>query len=288
MTVLSIYLNGDKNSFFSKSALLKFKSIIKDNPSNYNKICYNYMKPEYKLELIEQNEFEIKFDIIKLENIIKPQNNRELLISKIKKLKSNRTNLKSTNNKDVDNNLIKEYNDLKKISKIPIPNPNEVLADPKKYKDIIELFLNDDFIKKMGVTHPYIKYHKSLYTKINKILSEKNNHDDNNDNDNDNELDNNKLNNNELDNNKLNNNEFDNDTLNNISIINTNLIETNINKNNDTESEEEDLYFYNENKLDNDINNLNEYNLIKNNSLSSRFSFENCTEIDTESEYESE
>jgi len=160
---INIHINGDKSCFFSKSGLNKFKLLLKTNPNKYNELYSFYMKPEYKLELVENIDNDIKFNIIKKEIIVK-NNNKEILINKIKSLKKNRTQLK--NNSSLDNNIEKEYYELKKNSKIPILDPNDVLSDPDQYKDIISLIINGELVKKLGTTHPYIKYYRSLYNKI--------------------------------------------------------------------------------------------------------------------------
>jgi len=168
MSNINIHILGDKTSFYSKSCLNKFKLLMKTKYNNYKSIYYQFIKPDYNIELIEETETDIKFNIIK-QNIVDNNPNKELLKNKLKMLKRK---TKSTKSSDASDDITKQYNDLKKlIPNIPIPEPTEILSDPAKYKEIISGVLNNSITQKLGQNHPYIKYFKSLL----KIINQNNN-----------------------------------------------------------------------------------------------------------------
>jgi hypothetical protein len=175
MSNINIHILGDKTSFYSKSCLNKFKLLMKTKYNNYKSIYYQFIKPDYNIELIEETETDIKFNIIK-QTIVDNNPNKELLKNKLKMLKRK---TKSTKSSDIPDDITKQYNDLKKlIPNIPIPEPTEILSDPTKYKEIISGVLNNSITQKLGQNHPYIKYFKSLL----KIINQNNNNINNNNN----------------------------------------------------------------------------------------------------------
>ena len=64
-----INIKSDKNIFNSKSALSKFKNIIKNNWNNknnvINNIFYDYVNPTYtyNINIINENEIDINFEL---------------------------------------------------------------------------------------------------------------------------------------------------------------------------------------------------------------------------------
>ena len=222
MNTLNIHILGDKDGFFSKNCLNRFKLKMKSEYKNYKNLYYLYIKPEYQIELIEESDLDIKFNIIKID-----------VISKNKIIKKKNIVKKNNNdNKDIPQDIIKIYDELKKYSKIPIPSPSEILNNSVNYKEIISNTLSDFMIQKLGNNHPYIKYFKLFLKYINN----------NNINTNTNNLDN-------LDNNDNINTNIDNlDTIDNINNLDNNdninnldtIDNTKINKINRDEDTDED------------------------------------------------
>jgi hypothetical protein len=153
---MNIIIEGDKNAFNSKSAIVKFKEYIKkNNLFDINDLQLKFINYNYKLELIEKTDEFYRFNIIlKDKQIIK---NKINIKNKLMELKSARSKID-----DSSNNLINLYNRLKNInSKVPLPSPDEVKKEPEKYKIIIETLITT-LSKKLGDTSNYVKYFKLL------------------------------------------------------------------------------------------------------------------------------
>ena len=55
---------------------------------------------------------------------------------------------------------------LKKISKMPIPEPNEIFANPEQYKPVISMLLQNNMMNQLKSDHPYVRYFKLIAEKI--------------------------------------------------------------------------------------------------------------------------
>lgn len=169
---ISVYIDGDKSCFVSKIAVDKFKHTIRscgtENPIDLDVLSSKYIKPEFKLELVNKNYNEYKFKIIKKEipeKISEKTSSRELLRAKLNLMSKTRTNSnyhKAKSSDLVNDEILSEYNKLLKVSKMPIPEPSEILSKPDEYKPIISMVLQNQMIKQLGSTHPYVKYFKLL------------------------------------------------------------------------------------------------------------------------------
>jgi hypothetical protein len=172
----SVKIEGDKDGFNSKSAINKFKLAIKLNNSNVEELTNKYIKNGYLLEKINETENEYtylvkkKTDDYKTDRLVRPSNdNREKLKMKLHNMSQTRTNAyynKAKVTASVPNDILTEYNKLIKISKIPVPEPTEILANPDNYKQIITMVLSNNMTKKLPQNHPYIKYFKLLAQKL--------------------------------------------------------------------------------------------------------------------------
>jgi hypothetical protein len=171
----NVYIEGNKEGFNSKIAIDKFKITVKKMDEKDGKIIIEdlgkYIKPEFKLELInyDLSDNKIIFKIVEKTKIIK-EDNKKMLKEKIKNMKKNRTNSdyhKAKNNENVTDEILKEYNNLKKISKMPVPEPSEILSNPDQYKPLLNMVLNNQMINQIGTKHPYIKYFKLISDKLN-------------------------------------------------------------------------------------------------------------------------
>ena len=169
----NVCIEGDKNGFNSKIAIEKFKKSVKnmdekDNNINLDELKKKYIKSNYKLD-INKCDTNIIIQISEIQQINKDEA-RKNLKEKIKAMKKHRTNLdlhKAKTNDNVSDEILKEYIRLKKISKIPVPEPSEILSNPEQYKPILSMVLNNKLVNQIGNNHPYIRYFKLIAEKLN-------------------------------------------------------------------------------------------------------------------------
>jgi len=173
---IAVFIDGDKSTFVSKAAVDKFKQSIKSNPSSVlEELCVKYVKPEYKLELVSSDANEFKYKIItrpvqkpKKEKTEKEQR-RELLKAKLNLMANERTNRdyhKAKTSGNVDHEILVEYQKLKKMTKMAIPEPSEILANPEQYRPMLSMVLSNPIMKQHGSSHPYVRYFTLLAEKI--------------------------------------------------------------------------------------------------------------------------
>jgi hypothetical protein len=173
----NVFIEGNKDGFNSKMAVEKFKISVKkmdmeSSKLNLEELQKKYIKAEYKLELVKYESTESNI-IIKLSLIEKPidkDSNRKLLKQKLKTMKKDRNKFdyyKVNDDDEVSNDIFKEYINLKKTCKMPIPEPNEILSNPDQYKPLLNMILNNQMINQMGANHPYIRYFKLIAEKLN-------------------------------------------------------------------------------------------------------------------------
>jgi len=84
-------------------------------------------------------------------------------------MRQDRTNSvyhKAKANDNVPPEILNEYMKLKQISKMPIPEPNEIFAHPEEYKPIIAMVLQNSMMKQLGSNHPYVRYFKLIADKL--------------------------------------------------------------------------------------------------------------------------
>jgi hypothetical protein len=172
---IAVFIEGDKSAFVSKSAVDKFKQAIKTNPLyNLSELVSKYVKPGFNIELLSDNNMEWKFQIIN-KPVIKQQKEktereqrREVLRAKLNLMANTRTNSdywKAKSAGNVDNEILVQYQKLKKMTKMPIPEPSEILANPVEYKPIIASVLGNPLMKQQK-THPYVKYFTLIAEKL--------------------------------------------------------------------------------------------------------------------------
>lgn len=173
---ICVFIDGDKSAFVSKAAVDKFKQSVKSNPnSNFQDLAVKYVKPEFNLELVssENNEFKFKINTKPVKRQPKEkterEQRRELLKAKLNLMANARTNsdyYKAKSSGNVDNEILAEYQKLKKMTKMAIPEPSEILANPEQYRPMLSMVLSNSIMKQHGSSHPYVKYFKLLAEKI--------------------------------------------------------------------------------------------------------------------------
>lgn len=169
----NVCIEGNKDNFNSKIAIDKFKKSIKkmdlDGDINLEELQKKYLKPAYKFELVTNDKLNINLKV--LEVVTTPSiDTKKILKDKIKIMTKNRQNIsfhKAKLDDNVSPEILKEYTRLKKISKMPVPEPCEVLSNPEQFKPILSMVLNNKMLNQMGANHPYIKYFKLLADKLN-------------------------------------------------------------------------------------------------------------------------
>jgi hypothetical protein len=180
--ITNICIEGNRDGFNSKMAIEKFKkSIKKMNSDNLNldELQKKYVKPTYKLEIIKHlpGDKEIIIKILEIQvPIVSQSDNKKLLKEKIKSMSNHRKNFeihKAKTDDNVTDEILKEYAKLKKISKIPVPDPSEMLSNPEQYKPILNMVLNNKMLNSLSTNHPYIKYFKLIAEKLNINFSDK-------------------------------------------------------------------------------------------------------------------
>ena len=167
----NVFITGDKTGFNSKTAIVNFKSFVKTNKTfDINVLRQKFVKPDYHIELVESTETSLKFMV---EKDVAPKqtvdHKRQMLQAKLTMMKQDRTNSvyhKAKTNPNVPDEILTEYMKLKKIAKMPIPEPNEIFARPDEYKPIIQMVLTNNLMKQLGTTHPYVKYFRLVANKL--------------------------------------------------------------------------------------------------------------------------
>lgn len=168
----SVHINGDKSGFNSKAAVDKFKVAVKavlesNKELNTEELSTRFINSNFSLTLEKKDATTVHATVAtKQEQITK--DNHELLRAKINLMKKNRTNsdyykAKSGN---VPDDIMEEYTKLKKMSKMPIPEPSEILEHPEEYKPMLAMVLGNSMMKQLGSTHPYVRYFKLLAEKL--------------------------------------------------------------------------------------------------------------------------
>jgi hypothetical protein len=166
---LNVYVDGDKSGFNSKSAVDKFKQAVKQNVDiNVVELANKYINKLYKLELVNKTESEVRFNLSKLE-VVANNDKRDLLRAKLNLMKNNRTNSdlhRARTSEVVPEDILREYTKLKRMSKMPVPEPSEVLSKPDEYKQMLAMVLGNEMMQKLGQSHPYVRYFKLLAEKL--------------------------------------------------------------------------------------------------------------------------
>jgi len=168
----SVHINGDKSGFNSKAAVDKFKvavrAVLESNKElNTEELSTRFINSNFSLTLEKKDATTVHATVAKKQEQT-AKDNRELLKAKINLMRKNRTNsdyykAKSGN---VPDDIMEEYTKLKKMSKMPIPEPSEILEHPEEYKPMLAMVLGNTMMKQLGQTHPYVRYFKLLAEKL--------------------------------------------------------------------------------------------------------------------------
>lgn len=173
--IVSIFIEGDLEGFKSSNAKQKFKvnvrNKVNDSSIDLNTLGNNYVKEGYKLNLVSNENNQVKFNLVKIEQPVqsdKLDSNRQMLRAKLNMMRNNRTNndyYRAKNDENVTTDILDAYMQAKKVCKIPIPEPREILAHPEEHKQLIQMVLSNPMFSN-NTNHPYIKYFKLLGEKL--------------------------------------------------------------------------------------------------------------------------
>lgn len=185
----TVQIDGDKSGFNSKAAVDKFKQAVKSN-NNFDlaDLSKKFIKSGYQLVLVSNSNGNYKFDlnsdgsqsVSSIEQAIKSEakvesnkseneKRRELLRAKIHNMRQMRNNSyyhKAKSSANVPEDILSEYKKLMKVSKVPIPEPSEILENPEQYRPIVSMVLGNSMMKSLPHSHPYVKYFKLVAKQI--------------------------------------------------------------------------------------------------------------------------
>lgn len=178
LQVLNVIIEGDKSGFNSKNAVDKFKQAVKSS-NNFDlvELTKKYVKSGFVLEQVEKTDNSYRFMIGKENTEVEKQEpqlsekeqKRKMLKAKINLMRQDRTNSvyhRARTNENVPSEILSEYMKLKQISKMPIPEPNEIFAHPEEYKPIISMVLQNSMMKQLSSNHPYVRYFRLIAEKL--------------------------------------------------------------------------------------------------------------------------
>lgn len=181
--MVNIHISSDsKKHFKSKTAIQRLKKFIRDNEDTELVTASEYLNEGITFDFKEEED-NIYVNIIKKDyiwgdgsNFKKPEkviSSKDKLKSRLKELQSIRTGkvYKEMNEikKTVDKDIYKKYINLQKFKfNIPIPRPDEILNEPDKYKQQIELFGSGliPMTKNKTVDNAISDYFKTIADKI--------------------------------------------------------------------------------------------------------------------------
>jgi len=195
LRVLNVIVEGDKSGFNSKNAVDKFKQAVKSSDSfNLSELTKKYVKSGFVLEQVEKTDNSYKFMIgeenptkqepevptkqepevptkqePEVPQLSEKEQKRQMLKAKINLMRQDRTNSvyhKAKTNNNVSSEILNEYMKLKQISKMPVPEPNEIFAHPEEYKPIISMVLQNSMMNQLSSSHPYVRYFKLIAEKL--------------------------------------------------------------------------------------------------------------------------
>ena len=169
-TQKTVEITGDKNGFVSKTAIDRFKQEIKsDDKFKLGELKKKYIKDDYQLTEESKSLVNYKFSVSKILQKDPLESKRELFRAKLHNMRQQRTNSfyhKARASTNVPDDILREYKKLTQMSKVPIPEPSEILADPDQYRPIVSAVLGNTMMKTLPKTHSYVKYFKMIAKEI--------------------------------------------------------------------------------------------------------------------------
>jgi hypothetical protein len=179
----SVFIEGDKTYFASKGAIDRLKRDLKNDDKE--KLEKNdYFKEDWTYQILSNENNEIKIKIVNKKEVIidgqvQPRvldcdemtERRNMLKKKLKEMSMKRGNVKTKLSNTVPKDLVDAYSQLKRF-KLPaeVPNPEQVMANKDKYKDMIHTMVQS-FGNFKGNNNPIINYYKLLAKHLDLTIS---------------------------------------------------------------------------------------------------------------------
>lgn len=175
MSDISVFIEGELDGFRSANAKQKFKNLVRtkvNEQSDLSSLGDQYIKEGYQMTFVSNENNKVKFNLTKKEVSKQTTNDldskRQLLRAKLNMMRNNRTNVeyhKAKKDENVTSDILDAYMNAKKVCKIPIPEPREILSKPDEHKQLIQMVLSNPVFSNNS-NHPYIKYFKLLGEKL--------------------------------------------------------------------------------------------------------------------------
>jgi hypothetical protein len=147
-TQKSVFINGDKKLFLSKTAIQRFKNDVKKcDVKNISIEDSKYLKSDYIFDInYKDNSFNV--NIITLEEHLHNER-KKMLRSRLKKSQYNRSvNVKKEREslkRSIPDKLFKSYMNLIKQGNFGnIPSPKDVIDNPEKFQKQISLIMGEN------------------------------------------------------------------------------------------------------------------------------------------------
>lgn len=162
----TVEITGDKSGFVSKAAIDRFKQEVKsDDKFKLDELKKKYIKDDYQLIEESKTSINYKFSVSKIVPKNPLETKKELLRARLHNMRQQRTNSfyhKARTSTNVPDDILREYKKLTQMSKVPIPEPSEILANPDQYRPIVSTVLGNTMMKTLPKTHSYVKYFKMI------------------------------------------------------------------------------------------------------------------------------
>ena len=162
---ISVFIEGDKTKFVSKSAIERFKRDLRSNDSEKLKTNDYFVEGwTYILNSSENNQMKV--------NVVETETHKDRLNVLREKLKQKITRKPSLSQirtplkNKVPDDILQAFINLKKTNNTtPIISPEQILAKPNEYFNMLQTTINNY----KGNTNPIINYYKSLMKHLKNI-----------------------------------------------------------------------------------------------------------------------
>lgn len=164
-TPINIHINGDREQFVSKQAIMRFKNALRELTQDSGIDKTLYFKPGWGYQIQSRDDVSITVEIVQLN---KQKTSHDLLRERLSKMKKGRVSQESVRakmQKTVPRDIIDAYLDLKKRSSVAIIDPCVAVAKPDDYINHLR-----EMTKSFGdVVNPYTSYHKLLFNHLDNL-----------------------------------------------------------------------------------------------------------------------
>lgn len=170
-----VNIEGDRTFFKSKNAIKRFKTDIKKSKDNNFVLQFDKYFKEGIGYISELNDYSISVRIVNLKSETKQNQrneNRRKLREKLRTMRGVRSShihhQAKEMKKNIPKNVLKSYMELNRTFDVPVPKPDEVLADPGKYSELIKAYASRlSLTEDPKMNRMLNKYFKSLAKSLN-------------------------------------------------------------------------------------------------------------------------